>query len=101
MLRSRLFWRLFLTHLLLGLGVWFLCQPLTPSHRQPIVLGILGVAALLLAGWLTRRVRGPVQELTDAARHIAAGGYGHRIYPPRGDEVADLATTFNEMSERL
>src|SRR5262249_2958199 len=42
-----------------------------------------------------------LRELTEAAHQIAEGGYGHKVYAVGHDEVADLARTFNHMSERL
>jgi two-component system phosphate regulon sensor histidine kinase PhoR len=65
------------------------------------VVGATGVAALLLAFWLTRRITRPLQELTAGAAHIAAGSYGYKVYADGRDEVSALAQTFNRMSERL
>jgi two-component system phosphate regulon sensor histidine kinase PhoR len=57
--------------------------------------------ALVLAFWLARRISQPLQELTTAAEHIAAGSYGHKVYALGRDELAVLGRTFNHMSERL
>jgi two-component system phosphate regulon sensor histidine kinase PhoR len=59
------------------------------------------LAALFLTVWLARRVTLPLQELTQAADHIAAGGYGRTVYAVGRDEIGQLAQTFNHMSERL
>jgi two-component system phosphate regulon sensor histidine kinase PhoR len=63
--------------------------------------GGAGVAALAVAFWLARRTVRPLAELTDAARLIAAGGYGHKVYAAGPDEIGALARTFNRMSARL
>jgi two-component system OmpR family sensor kinase len=67
--------------------------------------GAVGLVFLLLGSlvaWrLAGRVVGPVAALTRAARTISATDLSLRI-PVRGrDEVAQLASTFNEMLERL
>jgi two-component system phosphate regulon sensor histidine kinase PhoR len=63
--------------------------------------GVTGLAALGLAFWLARRISRPLQELTHGAEHIAAGGYGHKVYAVGHDEVGTLSRSFNNMSDRL
>jgi two-component system phosphate regulon sensor histidine kinase PhoR len=63
--------------------------------------GATALGALALAFWLARRITLPLRELTQAADHIAAGGYGRTVYAIGRDEVGQLAQTFNHMSERL
>jgi two-component system OmpR family sensor kinase len=65
----------------------------------------VGLAVLLLGSllaWrLASKVADPVTDLTRTARSISETDLSRRI-PVRGrDEVAQLATTFNEMLERL
>jgi two-component system, OmpR family, sensor kinase len=67
--------------------------------------GAVGIGVLLLGSllaWrLADRVVQPVSELTRTARSISETDLSARI-PARGhDEVAQLATTFNEMLDRL
>ena len=62
---------------------------------------LTGAAASALALWLARRVTRPLKTLAAAAGQIAAGGYGRTVPAAGGGEVADLARTFNHMSERL
>ncbi len=57
--------------------------------------------ALFFAWGLTRRFAQPLQELTDGARKIAGGDYGHKVYLDRKDEFSQLADTFNYMSGQL
>jgi len=66
---------------------------------------VVGMAVLLLGSllaWrLADRIVGPVTELTRTSRAISETDFSGRI-PVRGnDEVAQLATTFNEMLDRL
>jgi two-component system, OmpR family, sensor kinase len=66
---------------------------------------VVGLAVLLLGSLLAWRLAGnvadPVADLTRTARSISETDLSRRI-PVRGrDEVAQLATTFNEMLERL
>jgi two-component system phosphate regulon sensor histidine kinase PhoR len=60
-----------------------------------------GLAAVALSFWLARRTVRPLAELTEAARMIAGGGYGHKVYASGPDEIGALARTFNHMSARL
>ncbi|MBN1401555.1 MAG: HAMP domain-containing protein [Anaerolineae bacterium] len=75
---SRRYGRLLLALLLVGLAL-------------PPVLVALGM----------KRIIGPVAEMTQAAQRIAGGALEQRIQAPPGDELADLASAFNEMSQRL
>jgi len=71
--------------------------------RSALLLGggIAFVAALLLAGLLTRGILAPVRGLAGAAENIAHGDLTARA-PARGrDEIAQLATTFNAMAGNL
>ena len=70
-------------------------------------IALVGVGLVALAfGWLlARRALQPVHRITETARRIGrADGRGlHERIPAGGprDEVAELATTFNAMLERL
>lgn len=59
------------------------------------------VAALLLAGVLTRGIVAPVRQLTRAAEAIAAGDLDVRAAVRGNDEIAHLADTFNGMATNL
>jgi two-component system, OmpR family, phosphate regulon sensor histidine kinase PhoR len=63
--------------------------------------GLTALGAMGLAFWLAQRITRPLQELTEGAERIAAGGFGHKVYAGGRDEVTTLARTFNHMSERL
>ena len=65
----------------------------------------VGLAVLLLGSllaWrLADRIVGPVTELTRTSRAISGTDFSGRIPVQGQDEVAQLATTFNEMLDRL
>lgn len=70
-------------------------RPLLPTL---IVLLIATLAAAILVWRFTR----PIQELSDAARRVAAGDFNFRVpSATRRDEMGALAAVFNEMIARL
>ncbi len=74
-------------------------------------LGLAATAALLVAVlvslFISRRVVGPIQDMTSASRQIAAGKYRERVRIRRGatpedlDELGQLAVSFNRMAAEL
>ncbi|MDP9227202.1 MAG: diguanylate cyclase, partial [Actinomycetota bacterium] len=94
----------------LGGDTWLvasnLLAPLQQQSRQLLVsllalllLALLGTSALafLLARFITQ----PLEELSHGANAIAEGRFDHRIPMRHEDEVGQVASAFNEMSERL
>ena len=69
----------------------------------PSLVMAVGVVLLstLLVWLLTRAILGPIQELNDATRDIAAGNLSLKVRLATGDELQELADTFNEMGEAL
>jgi HAMP domain-containing protein len=63
------------------------------------VLALL--AALVVALRVARSLTRPIAEVKEAALQVAAGQYGHRIAVERPRELAELANSFNAMSETL
>jgi signal transduction histidine kinase len=59
------------------------------------LLGILG--ATLLAKRITR----PLRKLVDGTVRISQGDFSHAIDIPPGDEIGELARSFNDMSDQL
>jgi len=58
--------------------------------------------ALMVTGYFTRRVRRSTNEVSQAASRIAEGQFGARVPSPGlGPEFDQLATTINELAERL
>ena len=57
--------------------------------------------ALLLGAILARTISRPVQELTAATKVLAGGDLGHQVPVRTGDEIGQLAQSFNQMSADL
>ncbi|WP_068397278.1 sensor histidine kinase [Kribbia dieselivorans] len=71
-----------------------------------ISVGVGVVISLMAAGavtWvLTRRLRGPLDQVTSAARELARGHYATRVPDvASGTELETLAAAFNTMAARL
>ncbi|HLL73650.1 MAG TPA: ATP-binding protein [Pyrinomonadaceae bacterium] len=67
------------------------------THTLLPTLVVLLVAAAG-AGFLVWRFTRPIQELTQAARRVAAGDFNFRVpAASRSDEMGELARVFNEM----
>jgi two-component system sensor histidine kinase BaeS len=67
-----------------------------------VVAALAGVAlAALVSLWLARRLARPVVRVADAARSLAWGDSPKPVPVEGGGELAQLATSFNEMSEQL
>ena len=56
---------------------------------------------LLIALWISARITKPVEELAAAAREVAGGRWDTTIDVHGGDEIAQLAAAFNEMTKTL
>ena len=69
--------------------------------RLLIAAAMAGLVALALSWALSRRLLGPVEALTAAARRLGTGDLSARV-PVRGaDEIGQLARAFNAMAENL
>ena len=64
-----------------------------------IILGLLGVA--FLAGRAVRRMAAPIGDVMEAADRVAGGDYATRVQVRGPGEVGRLASSFNQMTERL
>lgn len=65
-----------------------------------MILGVLTLS-VLFAWFLTRAILQPIQILNDATRDIAAGNLALKVHVDTGDELEELAGTFNEMTDAL
>ena len=106
-----MFWRLFFTYLslvvaavaLVGAIIYQRAEQLFYDLARDVAFAVLLViltavgAAYLLAKWFTR----PLDQLTEGARRIADGDFGHEIRVSGSGHHAALAETFNAMSNRL
>lgn len=70
------------------------------TRMRLAALSLLGVATML-AWFLARRISGPVLEMTEASRRIAHGDLSVRVPVRTGDEVGELAQSFNTMAQDL
>lgn len=65
----------------------------------------LGLAMVLVGaggGWaLSRRITGPLGEVTGAATALSAGDYHRRVQAKGVDELAELGQAFNSMADSL
>jgi histidine kinase len=59
------------------------------------------LVALLVSLFLSRRIVAPIRTLADASQHIAEGHYEQRVVVRGSDEIAHLATRFNQMATQL
>jgi len=91
------------------LGIFFV-----GSSRKELVLltrqilkiaGAVAAAALfvglLVSFWVSARITKPVEELAEGAREVACGRWDTRIDIRGSDEIGQLATAFNHMTETL
>ena len=72
-------------------GTWFL----TPDHL------FFMAAAVLLCYWLALHLTSPVRALQKAVERFGRGDLAARVNSTRGDELGQLARTFDRMAERL
>ena len=80
---------------------------LLQTFRNTLLIS-LGIAAsgALIAGLftsvlLTRLILQPLHEITASSQRIASGHYDERVAVPQSDELAMVATHFNQMAEAL
>jgi diguanylate cyclase (GGDEF)-like protein len=73
------------------------------DSRPRIVAALAAFLAIALGFILVvfRTLQGQIGSMLDAARRIGEGDFSHRVPVVGRDEMAGLATEFNEMSDRL
>jgi two-component system phosphate regulon sensor histidine kinase PhoR len=106
-----MFWRLFLTYLLLvvaavglvGVVIYQRAEDVFFALFRDVAFAVLLVvaAAVAAAYLLARRFAGPLDELADGARRLAEGEFGHKVRVSGNPDHVALAETFNAMSGRL
>jgi signal transduction histidine kinase len=57
--------------------------------------------AVVVSLFVSRQVVGPIQRLGAASRRLASGHYAERVPAGGGDELGELAGSFNEMAAAL
>ena len=82
-----------------------LAAALAPYQRLRLALLLLTavafVASLFGASAIARSVNRPVQQLVAATRRVQKGDYGGAVAVDRVDEIGELATAFNHMTQGL
>lgn len=63
-------------------------------------LSVLGFA-VLIAYFISRRLLRPLRGLLLGTRHVMRGDLGYRVAVVEGDEIGELAQSFNVMTEEL
>lgn len=80
-------------------------EKLRPFHRLNRILLALSLVGLLfsLAGgvWIAHTVTRPIATLAQGVNRIERGEYGHTFHLPYRDEIGELASAFNHMSQGL
>jgi len=77
------------------------------AQSKDLLRNTIGIALLVtglgaIGGWvMSRRLIGPLQELTRAAAKVAEGTAPARVPLERADEIGELATAFNTMAARV
>jgi two-component system phosphate regulon sensor histidine kinase PhoR len=66
-----------------------------------VVMGAAALISLVLSFLAVRRTIRPLEELTDAARRVAAGKLEVTLLPTGGDEIGQLTDAFNIMTSQL
>ena len=65
------------------------------------IAAIIIVANIILSIALSKVVVGPLKILNSATKEIAAGNLNLRVELPTGDEIEEVANTFNDMTVAL
>ena len=77
-------------------------QPTLPYRRLLLALLTLGVIVpVLVTAYGVKHITNPIQKLIQAAEHVTAGQFKHRIEVKTSDEIETLADQFNLMSAKL
>jgi len=76
---------------------------ITKTIRGYSIFAILiaAVVAVFISFFITKRITEPLYELTEAAKLIANGEYGKKIYNHSRDQIGLLTDSFNSMSQSL
>lgn len=74
-------------------------------NNMLIIMGIVACAAIFISWLLSRlfseKIAGPIKKLKAASESIRKGDYNNKIEIESGDEIEDLAKTFNITTESI
>lgn len=71
------------------------------SYMVFISLMVAMAIAMYLIFWESRRISSPLKEINNAVLEIASGKFDKRVNVKNGDEIAQLASSFNYMADSL
>ncbi|MFP4562110.1 MAG: ATP-binding protein [Spirochaetia bacterium] len=66
-----------------------------------IILSVVLAAALLITGFLVRRITGPLKKIERASEKIGSGDFSARVSVANRDELGRVAGRFNRMAASL
>ena len=84
-----------------GYGQFSLSTLLPYAEHLMLPLGVFLVVLAITSALLARSLVRPIVHLTRTARAFGAGDQEVRAGLDRGDEIGQLATTFDEMADRI
>ena len=64
-----------------------------------LAMGLATLFSILVALFIGKAITGPIKAVTQAAKRIASGEMDQKVHLATGDESAELAHAFNEMTE--
>lgn len=86
----------------IGLSLHDMYEEIDQTRRQVVLLGLIGtLAGSLVAAFLARHIAAPIQALAEGAKAVARGDMQHLIPVRSHDEIAVLASNFNQMTTEL
>ena len=101
-------WRLLATMPLINVITAFVVQALSTDKAAPtpeidfmIAVAIATAISLELSVMLSKSILRPIGDLQEATEKIAAGDYDDSVPVTTGDELGELAASFNEMATGL
>lgn len=85
-----------------GLPTALLGPKIAATRNQGILVALTAViAGTGLALWFSRSITEPLQDIVTATKRVGEGDLTQRVVLHRGDELAELAEQFNQMTMRL
>jgi signal transduction histidine kinase len=71
------------------------------SRALTLGTGIATLGGLVIGYWLSRRVMGPLRDISRTALEISHGNLGARVTAPIEPDLAIIASSFNSMADDL
>ena len=76
--------------------------PVTRLRRQSAMIGMsAALSVVFLALAVSRTISHPIIQLQRSARMITGGHYEERVQIDAGDEIGELADSFNDMAQQI